>query len=102
MYSNKTALSAIAIKGEMCYNNVYGQSIRSASPFKKGKWCKMDIVKGDILVMKKSHPCGSNRMIVLRSGMDFKLRCEGCGREFMIVRSKAEKNVKTIIREAES
>jgi hypothetical protein len=68
----------------------------------KGKWCKMDIVKGDILVMKKSHPCGSNRMIVLRSGMDFKLRCEGCGREFMIVRSKAEKNVKTIIREAES
>ena len=57
----------------------------------------MDIVKGDILVMKKSHPCGSNRMIVLRSGMDFKLRCE-----FMIVRSKAEKNVKTIIREAES
>lgn len=36
----------------------------------------MDIVKGDILVMKKSHPCGSNRMIVLRSGMDFKLRCE--------------------------
>ncbi|WP_418620411.1 DUF951 domain-containing protein, partial [Ruminococcus sp.] len=45
----------------------------------------MDIVKGDILVMKKSHPCGSNRMIVLRSGMDFKLRCEGCGREFMIV-----------------
>ena len=67
----------------------------------------MDIVKGDILVMKKSHPCGSNRMIVLRwmvlrIGADFKLRCEGCGREFMIVRSKAEKNVKTIIREAES
>ena len=58
----------------------------------------MDIVKGDILVMKKSHPCGSNRMIVLRSGMDFKLRCEGCGHEVMIARSKAEKHIKKIFR----
>ena len=52
--------------------------------------------------MKKKHPCGANRMLVLRSGMDFKLRCEGCGREFMIRRSKAEKNVKSVIRESES
>ncbi|WP_294474830.1 DUF951 domain-containing protein [uncultured Ruminococcus sp.] len=62
----------------------------------------MDIIKGDRLAMKKKHPCGSNEMLVLRSGMDFKLRCCGCGREFMIPRSKAEKNVKTVIREAES
>ena len=62
----------------------------------------MDIIKGDRLVMKKKHPCGSNEMLVLRSGMDFRLRCAGCGREFMIPRSKAEKNVKTVIREAES
>ncbi|MBR1739573.1 MAG: DUF951 domain-containing protein [Ruminococcus sp.] len=62
----------------------------------------MDIIKGDVLLMKKKHPCGANRMLVLRSGMDFKLRCEGCGREFMIPRSKAEKNVKSVIREAES
>ncbi len=56
----------------------------------------MDICKGDVLTMKKNHPCGSNKMRVLRSGMDFKLRCEGCGHEFMIARSKAEKNVKSI------
>ena len=62
----------------------------------------MDINKGDILVMKKNHPCGSNKMFVLRTGMDFKLKCEGCGREFMIPRSKAEKNIKSVIREAES
>ncbi|MBO4867705.1 MAG: DUF951 domain-containing protein [Ruminococcus sp.] len=62
----------------------------------------MDIIKGDRLVMKKKHPCGSNEMMVLRSGMDFKLRCVGCGREFMIPRSKAEKNVRSVIREAES
>ena len=62
----------------------------------------MDIIKGDILVMKKNHPCGNKKMLVLRSGMDFKLRCTECGREFMIPRSKAEKNVKSIIREAET
>ena len=60
----------------------------------------MDIVKGDILVMKKSHPCGSNRMIVLRSGMDFKLRCTGCGREFMVPRNKIERRIKQIRRDA--
>ena len=37
-------------------------------------------------------------MAVLRSGMDFKLRCCGCGREFMIPRSKAEKNVRSVDR----
>lgn len=56
----------------------------------------MDIQKGDILHMKKPHPCGADKMQVLRSGMDFKLRCCGCGREFMIPRSKAEKNVKSV------
>lgn len=57
----------------------------------------MKVEKGDKLVMKKKHPCGSDIMIVLRSGMDFKLKCEGCGREFMVPRSKAEKNIKSII-----
>jgi hypothetical protein len=62
----------------------------------------MDVRVGDILTMKKEHPCGSKEMFVMRSGMDFKLRCVGCGREFMIPRSKAEKNVKSVIKEAES
>ena len=62
----------------------------------------MDISKGDTLLMKKKHPCGSFEMEVLRSGMDFKLSCRGCGREFMIPRSKAEKNVKKVIKPAET
>ena len=62
----------------------------------------MDISKGDTLLMKKKHPCGSFEREVLRSGMDFKLRCRGCGREFMIPRSKAEKNVKKVIKPAET
>ena len=59
----------------------------------------MDVKIGDILLMKKNHPCGSARFVVLRSGMDFKLRCEKCGHEVEVPRSKAEKNIKHIIRE---
>ena len=40
----------------------------------------MDVRVNDILLMKKPHPCGAFRFLVLRSGMDFKLRCCGCGR----------------------
>ena len=54
----------------------------------------MDIQPNDILEMKKKHPCGSRRWAVLRVGMDFRLRCEGCGREVMLPRKKAEKAVK--------
>ena len=59
----------------------------------------MDVRVGDVLVMKKKHPCGSIEFSVLRSGMDFRLRCLGCGREFMIPRSKAEKNIKKVFRD---
>lgn len=61
----------------------------------------MDIRPKDILLMKKNHPCGCNRMQVLRAGMDFKLRCEECGHEFMVARNKIEKNIKSILRETE-
>ncbi|MBQ6118455.1 MAG: DUF951 domain-containing protein, partial [Clostridia bacterium] len=37
--------------------------------------------------------------LVLRSGMDFKLKCETCGHEVMVPRAKAEKNIKNVIRE---
>ncbi len=59
----------------------------------------MEIYAGDLLQMKKKHPCGSDKMRVLRSGADFRLRCEGCGHEFMTPRSKCEKKIKKIFRE---
>ncbi len=61
-----------------------------------------DIRPNDLLIMKKKHPCGENKMYVLRSGMDFKLRCTGCGHEFMVARSKAEKNIKSVIRDEDT
>ena len=59
----------------------------------------MDVRLQDILVMKKAHPCGSKEWLVLRTGMDFRLRCQGCGHEVMLPRSKAEKNIRQILRE---
>jgi hypothetical protein len=59
----------------------------------------MDVRVGDILEMKKQHPCGNKRFQVLRVGMDFKIKCEQCGHEIMLPRVKAEKNIKKIIRE---
>ena len=61
----------------------------------------MDIRVGDTLVMKKSHPCGSDRWLVERTGADFRLKCLGCGREVMGARSKFERNVKEIVRQGE-
>ena len=59
----------------------------------------MDVRVGDQLQMKKPHPCGSREFLVLRVGMDFNIRCLGCGREVMLPRLKCEKNIKKVIRE---
>ena len=56
----------------------------------------MDIKVGDKVEMKKQRPCGSKDFEILRIGMDFKIKCCGCGREVMVPRAKAEKNIKHI------
>ena len=60
----------------------------------------MDVRLGDILEMKKPHPCGSKTFSELRIGMDFKMKCCGCGHEIMLPRARAEKNIKKIVRQA--
>lgn len=60
----------------------------------------MDVRVHDVLRMKKPHPCGGYEFEVLRVGMDFRIRCRGCGREIMLPRRKCEKNIKKIIRES--
>ena len=59
----------------------------------------MNILVGDVLTMKKPHPCGSREWEVLRIGADFKLRCLGCGHEVMGPRAKFEKQIKKISNE---
>lgn len=59
----------------------------------------LDVQVGDTIIARKNHPCGGHRFAVLRVGMDFRIRCEKCGREIMLARNKIEKNIKKIERE---
>ena len=52
---------------------------------------------GDIVKMKKKHPCGSDTWEITRTGMDFRIRCTGCGRQVMLPRPKFEKSVQSIL-----
>ena len=56
----------------------------------------MDIHVGEILRLKKQHPCGSKEWEVLRIGADFRLKCMGCGHQIMIARTAVEKSVREI------
>lgn len=56
----------------------------------------MDINVGDIVKLKKQHPCGSAEWEVLRVGADFRIKCIGCGRQIMIARRLLEKDVKEV------
>ena len=47
---------------------------------------------GDIVKLKKQHPCGSNEWEILRVGADFRLKCLGCGHQVMVTRKLVEKN----------
>ena len=59
----------------------------------------MDLKLGDIIKMKKAHPCGSQEWKVLRVGADFRLQCMGCGHQVMMARRLVEKNVRGVRRE---
>ena len=52
---------------------------------------------GDLLVMKKKHPCSSDTFKVTRVGSDIKIVCEGCGRDLMLPREKIEKMIKKVL-----
>jgi len=56
----------------------------------------MDIQVGDVVTLKKQHPCGSKEWEVLRVGMDFRLKCMGCEHQVMIPRKQVEKNIRQI------
>ena len=47
--------------------------------------------------MRKTHPCGSDRWVITRTGADIKIKCEGCGRVVMLDRPEFEKRVRKIL-----
>ncbi|WP_234118390.1 DUF951 domain-containing protein [Clostridium hydrogenum] len=56
---------------------------------------------GDIVEMKKAHPCGTNKWEIIRTGADIKIKCINCGRIIMIPRTKFEKGLKNILEKKE-
>lgn len=56
---------------------------------------------GDVVEMKKPHPCGANRWKIIRMGMDIRIKCLGCEHSVIIPRSKFEKRLKKIVEAAE-
>ena len=58
----------------------------------------MKLYVGDILLLRKAHPCGSSEWQVTRTGMDFRIKCMGCGHRVMIPRVKLEKDIKKVVK----
>ena len=56
----------------------------------------MDIRVGDVITMKKKHPCGSTRFRVLRAGSEVRVLCLGCGRDMTVDRLRLEKAVRRV------
>jgi len=57
---------------------------------------------GDIVQMKKQHPCGSNEMEIIRMGMDIRIKCVKCKHSILLPRAKFEKGFKKVLRSAEA
>ena len=63
-------------------------------------WVKIDYEVGDVVRTKKVHPCGSKLWEITRVGVDFKLKCKGCGHVVTLDREKAKKIITKIERKA--
>ena len=60
----------------------------------------MQLDIGDRVELKKNHPCGSKTFEITRIGMDFRIRCTGCGHEAWIPRAQLEKPIKKVLPKA--
>lgn len=56
----------------------------------------MELGLGDVLVLKKGHPCGENKWEIIRVGMDIRLKCLGCDRQVLLPRKQVEKSIKKV------
>ena len=52
---------------------------------------------GDVVKMRKAHPCGSALWQITRTGMDFGMKCRGCGHFVLLPRVKFERMVKEVV-----
>jgi hypothetical protein len=52
---------------------------------------------GSIVIMKKEHPCGTNKWEIIRVGADIKIKCLNCGRVIMLPRVEFDKKLKKVV-----
>ena len=57
---------------------------------------------GDVVEMKKQHPCGCNKFRITRVGVDIKIECTNCGRTIMLSRVDFNKKIKKVLMEVEN
>lgn len=62
----------------------------------------MDFELGDLVEMRKTHPCGSKQWTIIRVGADIKIRCQGCGRIVMMDRIDFVKRMKKVLAHSET
>ena len=62
----------------------------------------MELKVGDIIKMKKQHPCGTNEWELMRVGMDIRLKCKGCGHQIMLPRKQVEKAFRGFIEKSDN
>ncbi len=55
--------------------------------------------QGDVVEMKKPHPCGSTRWEIVRTGADWKIRCLGCGRTVLLLPDELGRRVRRVVTE---
>ena len=60
-----------------------------------------DYKEGNLVVMKKGHPCGENKWEIIKLGVDIRIRCTKCGRIVLIPRIEFNKKVKKVIEKEE-
>ncbi|MDD3655657.1 MAG: DUF951 domain-containing protein [Atribacterota bacterium] len=58
----------------------------------------LDLRVGDIVKLKKKHPCGGYHWEITRTGIDIGLRCLCCGRKVLVPRAKIERRIRLIIK----
>jgi len=59
----------------------------------------LNLMVGDVITTKKNHPCGSYDFEIMRVGMDFRIKCQGCDKQIWIERRNLEKRIKKVTRE---
>jgi hypothetical protein len=63
---------------------------------------RKQFVLGDIVEMKKQHPCGTNAWKVIRMGADIRIKCTGCDHSVLLPRLEFERKMKKVLNSSQS